>query len=139
MIDFEGSWDDHLPLIEFSYFNNYHCSIDMAMLEALYGRKCRSQDGWFDVQESSILGPQIIHEALQKVSVIRDRLSTSYSRQKFYKDNTKQPLEFHVGDQVYLKISPMNGVMRFCRNAKLNSRYVAPYEIPQRVGEMAYE
>ena len=98
----------------------------MAMLEALYGRKCRSQDGWFDVQESSILGPQIIHKALQKVSVIRDRLSTSYSRQKFYKDNTKQPLEFHVGDQVYLKISPMNGVMRFGMKGKLSLRYVRP-------------
>ena len=51
----------------------------------------------------------------------------------------KRPLEFDVGDQVYLKISPMKGVMKFCRKGKLSLRYVGPYEIPQRMGEVAYE
>ena len=40
MIDFKGIWDDHLPLIEFSYNNSYHSSIGMAPFEALYGRRC---------------------------------------------------------------------------------------------------
>ena len=71
--------------------------------------------------------------------MIRDRLSTAYSRQKSYADNRKRPLEFNVGDQVYLKISPMKGVMRFGRKGKLSPRYVGPYEILQRVGEVAYE
>ena len=35
MIDFKGSWYDHLPLIEFAYNNNYHSSIQMAPYEAL--------------------------------------------------------------------------------------------------------
>ena len=85
------------------------------------------------------MGPDIIHEALEKVRMIRDRLSTAYSRQKSYADNRKRPLEFNVGDQVYLKISPMKGVMRFGRKGKLSPRYVGPYEILQRVGEVAYE
>ncbi|GKE29263.1 putative reverse transcriptase domain-containing protein [Tanacetum coccineum] len=42
VIDFESSWDRHLPLVEFSYNNSYHASIKVAPYEALYGRKCRS-------------------------------------------------------------------------------------------------
>ena len=98
MIDIRGSWDDNLPLIEFSYNNSYHSNIGMASFEALYGRRCRFQVGWFEVGESSILGPKIIHEAFEKVRVIWDRLATTYSRQKSYVDNRKQPLEFDVSD-----------------------------------------
>ena len=104
MIDFRGSWDDHLPLIEFSYNNSYQSSIGMAPFEVLCGRRCRCPVGWFKVGESSILDQEIIHEALRKVRVIRDRLATAYSRQKSYVDNRKRPLEFDVGNQVYLKI-----------------------------------
>ena len=89
VIDFKGSWDDHLPLIQFSYNNSYHSSIRMEPFEALYGRRCRTQVGWFEVVEQSILSLEIIHEALDKVTVIRDRLATAYSRQKSYADNRK--------------------------------------------------
>ena len=102
-IDFRGSWDDNLPLIEFSYNNSYHSSIGMAPFEALYGRRCRYLVRWFEVPESSILGPEIIPEALEKVKVIM-YLATTYTWQKSYVDNKKRPLEFYVGDQVYLKI-----------------------------------
>lgn len=72
MIDFRGTWDDHLLLIELSYNNSYHSSIGMAPFEALYGRNCRSPVWLFEVGESSIFGPYITHEALEKVMVIRD-------------------------------------------------------------------
>ncbi|XP_069143422.1 uncharacterized protein [Solanum lycopersicum] len=134
-----GSWDDNLPLIEFSYNNSYHYIIGMVPFEALCGRRCRSPVGWFEVVESSILGLNIINEALEKVRVIRDWLATTYNRQKSYADNKKRPLGFDVYDQVYLKISPMKGVMRFGRKGKLSLMYVGPYEILQRVGEVAYE
>ena len=91
IIDFRDSWDDHLPLIDFSYNNSYHSSIGMAPFEAMYGRRCRSPIGWFLVGESSILGPMIIHEVLEKVRVIRDRLATSYCRQKSYAHNRERP------------------------------------------------
>ena len=91
VIDLRGSCDDHLPLIEFSYDNSYHSSIGITLFEALYGRRCRSSVGWFEVGESSILGPEIIHEALEKVRVIRDRLATSYCRQKSYAHNRERP------------------------------------------------
>ncbi|GJW27318.1 reverse transcriptase domain-containing protein [Tanacetum coccineum] len=41
VMDFGKGWDRHLPLIEFSYNNNYHTSIKVAPFEALYGRRCR--------------------------------------------------------------------------------------------------
>ena len=83
----------------------------MTLFETLYGRRCRSPVGWFEVGDSSILGAEVIHEALEKVRMIRDRFATAYSRQKSYANNRKRPLKFKVGDQVYLKISPMKGVM----------------------------
>ena len=49
VIDFRGSWDDHLPLIEFSNNNSYHSHIGKASCEALYGRRCRYPIGWFEV------------------------------------------------------------------------------------------
>ena len=52
IIDFKVNWDKHLPLVEFSYNNSYHLSISMAPFEALYGRRCRSLIGWFEVCES---------------------------------------------------------------------------------------
>ena len=60
--------------------------------------------GWFEVGESSILGPDIIHEAVEKVRMIMDRLSTTYSSKNSYADNRLRALEFEVGDQVCLKI-----------------------------------
>ena len=111
----------------------------MSPFEALYDRGCSYPVGWFEVGESSILDPEIIHKALDKVRVIRDRLATAYSRQNSYADNRKRPLVIDVGDQVYLKISPMKGVMRFGRKGKLSPRYFGPYEILQRVGEVSDE
>ena len=104
MIDFIGNWDDHLPLIEFLYNNSYHSSIGMEQFEALYGRRCRSPIGWFKFGNLSILGQEIIHDALEKVRVIRFWLATAYIRQKSYADNRKCPSEFDVVDQNYLKI-----------------------------------
>ncbi|XP_069143430.1 uncharacterized protein [Solanum lycopersicum] len=82
--------------------------------------------------------------SFQKSLSMQVKISTAFhpkkdSLQKSYADNMKRPLEFDVGDQVYLKISPMNGVMRFGRKGKLSFRYVGPYEILQHVGEVAFE
>ncbi|XP_010319646.1 uncharacterized protein [Solanum lycopersicum] len=85
------------------------------------------------------MGPEIIHESLEKIGVIRNRFCTAGSRQMSYADNRKRPLEFDVGDKVYLNISPMKGMIRFGRKGKLSPRYVGPYEILQCVGEVAYE
>ena len=66
-------------------------------------------------------------------------MQTAYSRQKFYADHRTRDLEFEEGDKVYLKISPMKGMVRFGKKGMMIPRYVGPYEILQRVGRVSYE
>ncbi|GJZ68207.1 putative reverse transcriptase domain-containing protein, partial [Tanacetum coccineum] len=86
VMDFGGSWDTHLPLIEFSYNNNYHTSIKYPPFEALYGWKCRSFVVWTEVRESQLIRPKIMQETNEKIVQIKERLKTARSRQKSYAD-----------------------------------------------------
>ena len=86
VLDLKGSWEEHLPLVEFAYNNSYQASIHMAPYEALYGRPCRSPICWTEVGESSITGPDLIRDTSDKVGMIQKRLLTSQSRQKSYAD-----------------------------------------------------
>ena len=76
---------------------------------------------------------------MEMVGMIKDRLATAYSRQKSCADNMKRDLEFEVGYQVYLKISPIKGVLRFGKKGKCSPRCIDPYDILKRVGNIAYE
>ncbi|GJS36501.1 putative reverse transcriptase domain-containing protein [Tanacetum coccineum] len=138
VMDFGGSWDTHLLLIEFSYNNSYHTSIKCAPFEALYGRKCRSPVIWTKVGESQLIGPEIVQETTEKIVQIKERLKTARSCQKIYADKRRKPLEFQVGDRVLLKVSPWKGVVRFGKKGKLAPRYVGPFEIVECVGPVAY-
>ncbi|GKB32603.1 putative reverse transcriptase domain-containing protein [Tanacetum coccineum] len=60
-------WNRHLPLVEFSYNNNYHTSIKAAPFEALYGRKCRSPICWAEVGDTQLTGSEIVHETTKKI------------------------------------------------------------------------
>ncbi|GJU56024.1 putative reverse transcriptase domain-containing protein [Tanacetum coccineum] len=60
VIDFGGSWDVYLPLVEFSYNNSYYSSVRCPSFEALYGRKCRSPILWAEVGEGKLIGPKIM-------------------------------------------------------------------------------
>ncbi|GJS78639.1 putative reverse transcriptase domain-containing protein [Tanacetum coccineum] len=112
-IDFGKGWVNHLPLVEFSYNNSYHASIKAAPFEALYGRKCRSP--------------------------IKQRMQAARDRQKSYADLKRKPMEFQVGDKVMLKVSPWKGVVHFGKRGKLNPRYVGPFKVLEKVGEVAYK
>ena len=106
MLKFKGSWDRHLPLMEFAYNNSYQSSIEIAPYEALYGRKYRTPLCWDKVGERKLLGPEIVQVTTDNVKVIRDRLKVAQDRHKSYADNRKRDLEFQVGDKVFLRISP---------------------------------
>ena len=138
VMTFGGSWEDRLGLIEFSYNNSYHTSIQMAPFEALYGRKCRSPVCWDDSMETLILGPEMVQEMVEQVKVIRERMKAAQDRQKSYADLKRRSIEFEVGDKVLLRVSPMRGVMRFGKKGKLSPKFIGPYEILARVGEVAY-
>ena len=81
-LDFKGNWDDHLPLIEFSYNNSYHASIGMPPFEALYGRKCRFPIYWDEVGERRILGPELVQQTKEKIELIRPKVSGSSKSSK---------------------------------------------------------
>ncbi|GKE99134.1 putative reverse transcriptase domain-containing protein [Tanacetum coccineum] len=111
VMDFGGSWDTHLSLVEFSYNNSYH---------------------------TNLIGPELVQETTEKIFQIKERLKTARSRQKSYADKRRKPLEFKVGDRVLLKVSPWKGVVRFGKKGKLVPRYVGPFEIADCVGPVAY-
>ena len=74
VLDHKGSWEEHLPFVEFAYNNIYQESIRMAPYEALYGRPYRSPLCWTEMGESSITGPDLIRDTSKKVSLIQQRL-----------------------------------------------------------------
>nr|GFA54212.1 putative reverse transcriptase domain-containing protein [Tanacetum cinerariifolium] len=137
ILDFGGSWDVHLPLVEFSYNNSYHFSVMCAIFEALYGWKCRSPIMWAEVGEGQLIGHELVQETTEKISQIKDKLNAKRDRQKSYADKRRKPLEFSVGDYVLLKVSPWEGVVCFRKKGKLAPRLVGPFEIIEKVGPLA--
>ncbi|KAL4028402.1 hypothetical protein IC575_011598 [Cucumis melo] len=137
-LQLKGSWDTHLPLMEFAYNNNYQSSIGMAPYEALYGRPCRTPMCWKEVGERKLVGPELVQITTNNIKLIRENLRKAQDRQKSYADKRRRNLEFQVGDQVFLKLSPWRGVIRFGRKGKLSPRYIGPYQMTERVGPAAY-
>ena len=127
-----------MPSVEFAYNNSYQASIQIVPYEALYGRPCRSPILWTEVGEGFITGPDMIRDTYEKVSLIRQRLLTAQSRQKSYADVRRRPLEFEVGDHVFLKVMPKRGVVKFGKRGKLSPRFIRPFEIIENVGTVAY-
>ncbi|CAH9114854.1 unnamed protein product [Cuscuta epithymum] len=138
VLDLQGSWDEHLDLVEFSYNNSYHASIGMAPYEALYGQKCRSPLCWGDMVDQVVLGPQYLQDTIEKIKVIQERMKAAQDRQKSYADLGRKPAEFELGEKVLLKVSPTRGVMRFGKKGKLSPRFIGPYDILEKVGKVAY-
>ncbi|KAL0540334.1 hypothetical protein IC582_024569 [Cucumis melo] len=137
-LEFPGSWDSHLHLMEFAYNNSYQATIGMAPFEALYGRCCRSPVCWGEVGEQRLMGPELVQSTNEAIQKIRSRILTAQSRQKSYADVRRKDLEFEIGDKVFLKVAPMKGVLRFERKGKLSPRFVGPFEILERIGPVAY-
>nr|GEV58762.1 putative reverse transcriptase domain-containing protein [Tanacetum cinerariifolium] len=108
MINFESSWDHHLPLVGFSYNNSYHASIKVAPYEALYARKCRSPVYWSEVGDSQLTGPELIRDTTKKIFQIKNHLLAARKRCAFWKAR------------------------------KLSSHYIRPFKILARVGPLAY-
>ena len=138
VLDLKGSWEEHLPLVEFAYNNSFQTSIQMEPYEALYGRPCRSPICWTEVGEHSITGLDLIRDTFEKVDLISKHLLTAQSKQKSYTNRRRRPLDFEVGDQIFLKVMPRRGVIRFVKRGKLAPRYIRPFEILERVGTVSY-
>ncbi|KAD7477365.1 hypothetical protein E3N88_00501 [Mikania micrantha] len=120
MIDFGGSWDTHLPLIEFSNNNSYHTSIQCAPFEALYGRKCRPLVCWTEVGDSQVVGPELIQETTDKITIIQSRLKAARDLLKSYADRRRKPLEFQVVTEFYSRFLPGKALFDSGRKGNLH-------------------
>ncbi|GJX74516.1 putative reverse transcriptase domain-containing protein [Tanacetum coccineum] len=117
VIDFGKGWDRHLPLVEFSYNNSYHC--------------LRTQQKIYEPTRDHFKILKPTDSCVLRGIAARDR-------QKSYADNRRNPFEFQVGDKVLLKVSSWKGVIRFSKRGKLNPRYIKSVKILANVGTVAY-
>nr|GEW11923.1 hypothetical protein [Tanacetum cinerariifolium] len=93
-------------------------------------------NGWAEVGDAQLTGPELIHETTEKIVQIKQRIQAARDHQKSYADMRCKPLKFQVGDRVMLKVSPWKGVVRFV--GKLNPRYIGPFKLLAKVGSVAY-
>ncbi|GJX88290.1 putative reverse transcriptase domain-containing protein [Tanacetum coccineum] len=115
VINFGNGWVKHFPLVEFSPI-------------------C-----WAEVGEVQLTGPEIVQETTEKIIQVKQRMQAARDRQKSYDDLKRKPMEFEVGNKVMLKFSPWKGVVRFGKRGKLNPRFVGPFKVIKRVGDVAYK
>ena len=94
---------------------------------------------WDEVGDRQLFGPDLIKESEEKVKLIRDRLKVARSRQKSYADSKRKEVVYEIGDRAYLLVSPLRGVQRFGVKGKLAPRFVGPYRVLERMGEVAYK
>ena len=80
VMEFKGSWDTHLALMEFAYNNSYQASIEMTPFQALHGRKCRTPVCWDEVSERRLVGPELVQITSEKVKVVQDNLKIARDR-----------------------------------------------------------
>jgi hypothetical protein len=139
VIHYGKDWDKFLSLAEFSYNNNYQSNLKMAPFEASYGRRCRTPLNWSQAGEREIFGPDLVLEVEDKVRIVKRNLKAAQARQKSYHDKRRKPLQFEVGDHVYLKVSPTKGIQEFGIKGKLAPRYIGPYENKGTCGPVAYK
>jgi hypothetical protein len=111
----------------------------MAPFEVLFGRQCHTPLNWIEPGEKMIFGPDLIEEVEATVSHIQDNLKAMKSCQESYANKRCRPLEFEVGDHVYLKVSPTKGVKRFGVKGKLAPYYIGPFLILEKCRNVAYK
>ena len=104
-MEFSGSWDRYIPLMEFAYNNSFQSSIGMAPYEALYGQKCRTPVCWTELNEHKVVGSDIVKDTEKKVQVIQKRLKAASDRQKSYVDLKRRDIAYEVGDSLLESIA----------------------------------
>ncbi|WVZ90691.1 hypothetical protein U9M48_036972 [Paspalum notatum var. saurae] len=127
VLTYGPNWEASLPFAEFSYNNSYQASLGMSPFQALYGRQCRTPLMWEEVGERQFYGPAMFIEAAENMA------------KKSYADKRRRELTFDEGEFVYLKVSPLRGTNRFHTRGKLAPRYIGPFRIKRKVGDLAYE
>jgi hypothetical protein len=139
VLEHQGSWDQNLPWAEFSYNNSYQESLKMTPFKVLYGHRCRTPLNYIELGEKVILRPDLVEEVEATVHRIQDNLKAAKSHQETYTNKRRRPLEFEVGDHVYLRVSPMKSVKRFGVKGKLAPHYIGLFPILEKCETVDYK
>ncbi|KAL0854273.1 hypothetical protein Bca101_059425 [Brassica carinata] len=110
----------------------------MSPYEALYGRPCNTPLCSTEVGERRMFGSPIAQETRIKLETIQTNMKKVQNRQKKYADESRREVTFEIGDWVFLKVTTQKGKDRFGRVGKLAVRFIGPYKIIGKVGEVAY-
>jgi hypothetical protein len=126
------------------YLTGHHCEIysEHKSLKYIFTQNELNlrQHRWLELIKDYDLGVNYHPgKADKQVHMIRENIKVAQSEQKSYVDKRRRDLSFEVGDFVYLKVSPMRGTRRFKVKGKLSPRYVGPFKIVNRKGEVAYQ
>ncbi|WVZ70977.1 hypothetical protein U9M48_019604 [Paspalum notatum var. saurae] len=133
-------WERSLPYAEFSYNNGYQADPKKSPFEALYGEGAGHR--YFGTKRGEKRGVRTRPYRgcfEQRIKMVRENLRVARSGRKSYADVRRRDLTFKVDDFVYLKVSPMRGIRRFNMKGKLAPRYIGPFKIVERKGEVAYK
>ncbi|WVZ75589.1 LOW QUALITY PROTEIN: hypothetical protein U9M48_023628 [Paspalum notatum var. saurae] len=136
-IQYGTSWDKSPPYAEFSYNNGYQAGPKKSPFEAPYGEGAGHRYFGTKRREKQVFGPDLIKDANSRSRWYNLRVARS--GRKSYADVRRRDLTFKVDDFVYLKVSPMRGIRRFNMKGKLAPRYIGPFKIVERKGEVAYK
>lgn len=77
VLEFEKNWEDHLPLVKFTYNSSYQTTMEMTPYEALCGQWCRIPICWEEVGDKMIMGSEMVKIAFEKVRIIKNRMKTA--------------------------------------------------------------
>ncbi|XP_027348122.1 uncharacterized protein LOC113859588 [Abrus precatorius] len=110
----------------------------MAPYEVLYGRKYKTPLCWYMFGETILYASNLVQRQNDQIKMIREKIKVSQDRQKSYYDGWRKPLEFQVGDYVFLKVSPTAGVGKALKSRKLLPKFIGSLKILQKVGSVAY-
>ena len=94
---------------------------------------------WDEVGDRHLFGPDLIKQSEEKVKLIHETLKVAQSRQKSYVDTKRKEIVYKVGDRAYLHVFLLRGVKHFGVEGKLAPRFVGPYRVLERMGEVAYK
>eukprot|EP00253_Pinus_taeda_P020121 PITA_20121 len=134
-----SKWEDYLHLVEFTYNNGYHRSLQMSPFEVLYRQKCRTPSSWGGIEDRSMPCPEMLKEMEEMVKKVGSNLKAAQDRQKNFADRKGNFKEYQVGDHVYVSIRAKKSTLQWSGSAKLAPQFCRPFQILARVGPVAYQ
>jgi hypothetical protein len=104
VMDKPSKWEDYLHLVEFTYNNGFHASLNMRPFEVLYGRKCNTPVSWDNPADGTVIVLEFCKEMEEKMLKIKKNLKVAQDRKKSFGDKNRIYREFKVVDHVFLKV-----------------------------------